>query len=69
MVQKLGYYPRTWYSNMDDLALIDLMVDMVVGRTFKGKSGMIGKDGENDNELPRIAFLRIRGRKAFDAPR
>ncbi|UFU01634.1 pyrophosphate--fructose-6-phosphate 1-phosphotransferase [Ruania suaedae] len=66
MVQKSGYFSRSAPANEDDLALIRSMTDLAVDTALAGRSGVIGHDEENGDELTAIAFPRIAGGKAFD---
>jgi pyrophosphate--fructose-6-phosphate 1-phosphotransferase len=66
MVQKSGYYSRSWHANPDDLRLIKSMVDLAVQCALEGTSGVIGHDEENGNVLTAIDFPRIKGAKPFD---
>ncbi|MDN5559198.1 MAG: pyrophosphate--fructose-6-phosphate 1-phosphotransferase [Ruaniaceae bacterium] len=66
MVQKSGYFSRSAKANEYDLALINEMVHLAVDAAFDGRSGVVGNDEENDDELSVIAFPRIAGHKAFD---
>ncbi|AWE42523.1 pyrophosphate--fructose-6-phosphate 1-phosphotransferase [Actinobaculum sp. 313] len=66
MVQKSGYYSRSWHANPDDLRLIKSMVDLAVQCALEGASGVIGHDEENGNVLTAIDFPRIKGAKPFD---
>ncbi|MBP3222834.1 MAG: pyrophosphate--fructose-6-phosphate 1-phosphotransferase [Actinomycetaceae bacterium] len=69
MVQKSGYFSRSWKANDTDLELIYTMVDKAVSCAFDGVSGVIGHDDENGNELSCIDFTRIKGGKPFDVTR
>lgn len=66
MVQKSGYFSRSSRANEYDLALIKSMVDLAVEAAFDGRTGVVGNDEENNDELTVIAFPRIAGHKAFD---
>ena len=66
MVQKSGYFSRSAAANEEDLALIRSMTDLAVDTAVDGRSGVIGHDEENGDELTAIAFPRIAGGKAFD---
>ncbi len=66
MVQKSGYFSRSWHANAEDLRLIKGMVDLAVECALAGKPGVIGHDEENGNILTNIAFPRIKGAKPFD---
>lgn len=66
MVQKSGYFSRSAAANQEDLSLIQAMTDLAVETAIQGRSGVIGHDEENDNELTAIAFPRIEGGKVFD---
>ena len=66
MVQKSGYFSRSSRANADDLRLIKSMTDLAVECAFKGESGVIGHDEEDNDRLKAIAFPRIAGGKPFD---
>ena len=66
MVQKSGYFSRSSRANADDLRLIKSMTDLAVECAFKGESGVIGHDEEDNDRLRAIPFPRIAGGKPFD---
>jgi len=66
MVQKSGYFSRSAKANDADLELIQRMVDLAVDTALQGRSGVIGHDEEQGDELRAIEFPRIAGGKAFD---
>ena len=66
MVQKSGYFSRSSRANADDLRLIKSMTDLAVECAFKGESGVIGHDEEDNDRLKAIPFPRIAGGKPFD---
>lgn len=69
LVQKSGYFTRSAAANTSDLILIQSFADFAVECAFKGQSGVIGHDEENQNRLRCIEFSRIKGGKAFDIKR
>jgi pyrophosphate--fructose-6-phosphate 1-phosphotransferase len=66
LVQKSGYFARSSAPNSDDLVLIKTMVDLAVASALDGRSGVIGQDEDNQDELRCIEFTRIKGGKPFD---
>jgi pyrophosphate--fructose-6-phosphate 1-phosphotransferase len=66
MVQKSGYFSRSAKANERDLLLIKSMTDLAVDAALDGRSGVIGHDEENGDQLAPIAFPRIKGGKPFD---
>ena len=66
LVQKSGYFARSARPNKKDLDLIFQSADMAVSCALSGKSGVIGFDEEQENQLQCIAFKRIKGGKPFN---
>lgn len=66
LVQKSGYFARSAAPNEVDLELIKHTAAMASECGLQGKSGVVGLDEENHNELNLIDFKRIKGGKAFD---
>ena len=66
LVQKSGYFSRSAPSSKEDLDVIFKTVDVAIKNAIEGKSGVIGFDEENNNELNCINFTRIKGGKPFD---
>lgn len=66
MVQKSGYFSRSARANAEDLRLIKSMTDYAVECAFRGESGVIGHDEEDEGKLKAISFKRIAGGKKFD---
>lgn len=66
MVQKSGYFSRAARAREEDLRLIKGLVDFAVESAFRGDSGVVGHDEEDDNKLKSIDFKRIAGHKAFN---
>jgi pyrophosphate--fructose-6-phosphate 1-phosphotransferase len=66
LVQKSGYFARASAANVEDIRLIKSCADLAVECAFKGESGLIGHDEENNNILRAIEFPRIKGGKAFN---
>lgn len=65
LVQKSGYFARSSKSNTRDLELIKRSAKLAVQSYLAGKSGVIGLDEDNNNELTCISFDRIKGGKPF----
>ena len=66
LIQKSGYFGRSSKPNHKDLDLIFEIADHAVKSASKGKSGVIGWDEENNNQLSCIDFNRIKGGKPFN---
>jgi diphosphate-dependent phosphofructokinase len=66
LVQKSGYFARASAANVEDIRLIKSCADLAVECAFRGESGLIGHDEEQNNVLRAIEFPRIKGGKAFD---
>ena len=66
LIQKSGYLGRSSKPNHKDLDLIFEIADHAVKSASKGKSGVIGWDEENNNQLSCIDFNRIKGGKPFN---
>ncbi len=66
LVQKSGYFARSAAPNDRDLDLIRRTANLAAQCGLKGKSGVVGMDQENKDELGLIAFKRIKGGKPFD---
>ena len=66
LVQKSGYFARSAKPNKRDLELIRNSACLATEVALGHKSGVIGKDMDNDNKLGLIDFNRIKGGKPFD---
>ena len=66
LVQKSGYFARSAKPNKRDLELIQNSADLAAEVALDQRSGVIGKDMDNDNKLGLINFNRIKGGKPFD---
>ena len=66
LVQKSGYFARSAKSNDKDLNLIKDSAKLAVDFALIQKSGVIGKDMDENDELVLIDFNRIKGGKPFD---
>ena len=65
-MQKSGYFGRSAKANNQDLELIFEVADKAVESAIAGKSGVVGLDEEDNNNLTCISFDRIKGGKPFD---
>ena len=66
LVQKSGYFARSAKPNKRDLELIQSSACLAAEVALDQKSGVIGRDMDNDNKLGLIDFNRIKGGKPFD---
>ena len=66
LVQKSGYFARSAKSNDRDLNLIKDSAKLAVDFALIQKSGVIGKDMDENDNLVLIDFSRIKGGKPFD---
>ena len=66
LVQKSGYFARSAKSNDKDLNLIKDSAKLAVDFALIQKSGVIGKDMNENDDLVLIDFNRIKGGKPFD---
>ncbi len=66
LVQKSGYFSRSAKANEKDLKLIFDLADYAVNSAVKKKSGVVGWDEDNKNNISCINFNRIKGGKPFD---
>ena len=66
LVQKSGYFARAASANAADIRLIKSCTDFAVDCAFNRKSGVIGHDEDQNNQLRAIEFPRIAGGKPFD---
>ena len=66
LVQKSGYFARSAKSNDRDLNLIKDSAKLAVDSALIQKSGVIGKDMDENDDLVLIDFSRIKGGKPFD---
>jgi pyrophosphate--fructose-6-phosphate 1-phosphotransferase len=66
LVQKSGYFARSAKSNDRDLSLIKDSAKLAVDFALIQKSGVIGKDMDENDDLVLIDFSRIKGGKPFD---
>ncbi len=65
LVQKSGYFARSAKANSRDLELIKRCAVLAVQAYKDNRSGVIGLDEDNNNELSCIEFDRIKGGKPF----
>ena len=66
LVQKSGYFARSAVPNAQDLKLIMKSGALATQMAVEGKSGVVGLDEENKDELSLIDFDRIKGGKPFN---
>jgi len=66
LIQKSGYFSRSAKANTKDLKLIFDCADLAMISAINGKSGVVGLDEDNNNNLSCIDFKRIKGGKPFD---
>ncbi len=66
LVQKSGYFSRSAAPNLDDMDLIQKTAKLAVQSALKNRSGVIGQDEDNENQMTCIEFDRIKGGKPFD---
>ena len=66
LVQKSGYFARSAKSNDRDLNLIKDSAKLAIDFALIQKSGVIGKDMDENDDLVLIDFNRIKGGKPFD---
>ena len=66
LVQKSGYFARSAKSSDRDLNLIKDSAKLAVDFALIQKSGVIGKDMDENDDLVLIDFSRIKGGKPFD---
>jgi diphosphate-dependent phosphofructokinase len=66
LVQKSGYFARSAKANSQDLELIKKSAFFGAEQAIKGKSGLVGLDDDQNNQLRLIEFERIKGGKPFD---
>ena len=66
LVQKSGYFARSAKPNKRDLELIRNSAGLATEVALVHRSGVIGKDMDNDNKLGLIDFNRIKGGKPFN---
>ena len=66
LVQKSGYFARSAKPNKRDLELIQNSAGLAAEVALDQRSGVIGRDMNNDNKLGLIDFNRIKGGKPFD---
>ena len=66
LVQKSGYFARSASPNAQDLELIMKSGALATQMAVAGKSGVVGLDEENKDELSLIDFDRIKGGKPFN---
>ncbi len=66
LVQKSGYFARSAAPNKFDLELITKSAALASDKALDGKSGVVGLDEDNNNEMSLIDFNRIKGGKPFD---
>lgn len=66
LVQKSGYFARSARANDIDRKMIYDSAELAVESAMKGKSGVIGYDEDNHNQLSCIQFSRIKGGKPYN---
>ena len=66
LIQKSGYFSRSAPSSKEDLKIIFETVDVAIKSAINGKSGVVGFDEEDNNNLNCIDFNRIKGGKSLD---
>jgi len=66
LVQKSGYFSRSAAPNSDDIDLIKETSKLAVESALNNKSGVVGLDEDNNNQMRCIEFNRIKGEKPFD---
>ena len=66
LVQKSGYFARSAAPNENDLQLIKSSCMFAAENAFKGQSGVVGLDDDNNKQMSLIDFKRIKGGKPFD---
>ena len=66
LVQKSGYFARSAKANSQDLELIKKSAFFGAEQALNGKSGLVGLDDDQNNQLRLIEFERIKGGKPFD---
>ena len=66
LVHKSGYFARSAAPNNKDLDLIKRSVKLAAEMALNGRSGVVGLDEGNKEELGLIDFEKIRGGKPFD---
>ena len=66
LVQKSGYFARSAKPNKRDLELIQNSAGLATEVALGHRSGVIGKDMDNDNKLGLINFNRKKGGKPID---
>ena len=66
LVQKSGYFARSAKANFQDLELIKKSAFYGAEKALEGRSGLVGLDDDQNNNLRLIEFERIKGGKPFD---
>ena len=66
LVQKSGYFARSAKANLQDLELIKKSAFYGAEQALEGRSGLVGLDDDQNNQLRLIEFERIKGGKPFD---
>ena len=66
LIQKSGYFSRAAPANAKDIRIIKSCADLAVECAFRGESGVIGHDDDQNFVLRAIEFPRIKGGKPFD---
>ncbi len=66
LVQKSGYFARSAAPNTFDLDLIKQSAALASEEAFNGKSGVVGLDEDQGNQMRLIDFSRIKGGKPFN---
>ena len=66
LVQKSGYFSRSAKANFQDLELIKKSAFYGAEQALEGRSGLVGLDDDQNNQLRLIEFERIKGGKPFD---
>ena len=66
LVQKSGYFARSAKANLQDLELIKKSAFYGAEQALERRSGLVGLDDDQNNQLRLIEFERIKGGKPFD---
>ena len=66
LVQKSGYFARSAAPNSQDIDLIQRSSKLAADYALQGKSGVVGMDEDDQDQLTLIGFERIKGGKPFD---
>lgn len=66
LVQKSGYYSRSAPANARDRELIHDCATVAVDAALNGKSGLVGMDEDQNNNIRAVEFERVAGGKPFN---